>query len=88
MPYGADVIIRQHHGSLSGNDFPERFSQRLSPLSIVLMVAEEAAFLIIKETEKEDEKSFYKKTEIVKNIKAKFSSRRFLKVVDALEEAL
>ncbi|MBL7664089.1 MAG: HD domain-containing protein [Bacteriovoracaceae bacterium] len=48
MPIGADQIIRQHHGSHNGVGFPRDFSQSLSPLTIVFMVAEEFAHIFLK----------------------------------------
>lgn len=87
MPYGVEILIRQHHGSVNGAGFPNEYSQRLSPLSIVLMVAEEAAFLVIDAAEKGD-KNCLKKSYISKAIREKFKSHRFVKIIEGLEESL
>lgn len=48
-PLGADTIIKQHHGMISGVGFEDKkFSNNLSPLAIVFMIAEEYAAAILR----------------------------------------
>lgn len=47
-PLGADTIIKQHHGMMGGIGFEsKKFSNNLSPLAIVFIIAEEYAASIL-----------------------------------------
>lgn len=48
-PYESSVIIKQHHGSLSGVGFPTEISSKLLPLSKLLMAAQEISYQILVE---------------------------------------
>lgn len=83
MPMGADSIIRQHHGVLNGIGFSESFSGNLSPLTILFIVAEECAHLVLKT---EDEK--LNKQKIMFGLEQKFKTTRFKKMLEAVEMVL
>ena len=41
IPLGAEVLIKQHHGSTTGRGFVDRVSPSISPLAAVFITAEE-----------------------------------------------
>jgi HD-GYP domain-containing protein (c-di-GMP phosphodiesterase class II) len=54
LPMGADIIIKQHHGSLDGRGFVTNFSSQLSPLAQVFLVAEDFSRIVIEKKESGD----------------------------------
>jgi len=83
MPMGADTIIRQHHGVLNGLGFSETFSGNLSPLTLVFIVAEECAHLVLKSKFKQ-----LNRMKILYEMEQKFKTTRFKKMLDALGEVI
>lgn len=79
-PMGADQIIRQHHGQLNGIGFSEHYGANVSPMSVVLIVAEEFTRIILKQ-----EAGPFKKEDMLKDLKAEFSTSRFSKVIEKLQ---
>jgi response regulator RpfG family c-di-GMP phosphodiesterase len=53
-PMGADIVVKQHHGSKIGLGLPETFPGTISPLAIVLGVAETFVDFYIKGMERGD----------------------------------
>ncbi|MBA2405010.1 MAG: hypothetical protein H0V66_09585 [Bdellovibrionales bacterium] len=49
-PYEASLIIKQHHGSMSGVGLPTEISAKILPLSKCLMTAQEVAYQILMES--------------------------------------
>lgn len=47
VPLGLETIIKQHHGARDGIGF-DSFSQNISPLALVFLVADEWATLMLK----------------------------------------
>ncbi len=47
-PMGADAIIKQHHGAHNGVGFPDAYSNSISPLAMVFIVAEEYVHYLLK----------------------------------------
>ena len=83
MPMGADTIIRQHHGALNGLGFSESYCGNLSPLTLVFIVAEECAHLVLKS-------KFEKlnRIKIIYEMEQKFKTNRFKKMLNALEAVI
>ena len=52
-PIGVDRIIRQHHGALNGIGFSEHHYDKLCPLTKCLLSAQEAAYMILTQPEKD-----------------------------------
>ena len=80
-PIGVDAIIKQHHGSKSGNSLSE-LSPSISPLAIVLIIAEEWALAIMKNQEMDIEQD---SEAVIQLLKAKYTHPTFAKVIPALE---
>jgi len=78
-PIGVEQIIKQHHGSINGIGFSEHYSQNISPMAIVFVLAEDFVDALIQSGEK-----FDVKTQIHK-MKEKYSTQRFRKILEVLE---
>jgi HD-GYP domain-containing protein (c-di-GMP phosphodiesterase class II) len=79
-PMGADQIIRQHHGMLNGMGFSEHFGANLSPMAIVLIIADECARLMLTHPQ-QNSMTFY-----VQQLKVTFATTRFQKILEILEK--
>lgn len=78
-PMGVEQIIKQHHGSLNGVGFSEHFSQNISPMAIVLILAEDFVTDII-----ERGRDFSVGTKVAQ-MREKYTTQRFKKILDVLE---
>lgn len=83
LPMGADTIIRQHHGVLNGHGFSDTYSGNLSPLTLVFIVAEECAHLVLKSKFEE-----LNRMKILYDMEQKFKTSRFKKMLDALDKVI
>lgn len=81
-PIGTDIIIMQHHGSASGQGFAKTFTNSVSPLAIVFIVAEEFTNLILEHNTAEDIASH--KTEMIEKLNQKFTRSKFQKIIETL----
>lgn len=80
IPMGVDAIIRQHHGSVTGMGFSEFYSGNLSPLSLIFIVSEQFTHMIL------DEESQFNFNKALVQIKEKFPTKRFEKIIKAIAE--
>lgn len=64
-PYEASLIIKQHHGSVSGVGLPQEISSKILPLSKCFMTAQEIAYQILME-------SYRHPIDVLSDIKLKF----------------
>ena len=80
-PIGSDIIIRQHHGSRSGVGFPTFFSQDISPLAIIFIVAQDLTDRILEC----NGESFNLRIALQK-MREKFKPRQYHKIIDTLEK--
>ncbi len=51
-PYESSMIIKQHHGSLTGVGLPKEISPAILPLTKCLMTAQEISYQILMESER------------------------------------
>lgn len=79
-PMGADSIIRQHHGIPHGVGFSEHYGANLSPMTIVFVLAEDFVDHIIESGEN------LKVEEKIKQMRERYSTQRFKKIIDILED--
>lgn len=82
IPFGADTIVKQHHGSRNGIGL-NNLSQNISPLAIVFIVAEEWALLALKN---EDLEHKMDRTAIVNHLRTKYNLPAFKKVLAVLDQ--
>lgn len=82
IPLGVDTIIKQHHGSVSGKGF-NSFPQSISPLAIIFLVADEWVSNILRAQQNNHEIT---KNELMNNVKHKYKTLSFEKVINAFEK--
>jgi len=80
IPYGAEVIIKQHHGSKDGVGL-SKISMAISPLAIIFMFAEEWANIILKT---ESKSSRPNKKEVIMKLHQKYNIPAFNKILPIL----
>ncbi len=79
-PIGVDTIIRQHHGIVNGIGFPKKYSNEISPLAIVFIVAEEFTDLFL------SGKDFPDVSEIVSQLESKLTGFKYRKALKCLRD--
>lgn len=84
-PIGVDVIINQHHGMTNGIGFTDHFREDISPLSKVIMIAEEVAEGILEQIRKKD-KDLFNREELLPKLREKYKSHSYRKIIDSLEK--
>lgn len=82
-PIGSDVIIFQHHGMLRGQGFSQTFSNDLSPLAIIFIIAEEFSHMVL--LDENIEGLGNKKEMMIKSLYEKFPRSKYAKIINALE---
>jgi hypothetical protein len=83
LPMGADIIIKQHHGTHNGLGFKESPGIDISPLAAVFMVSEEFATMLLLSDKKPTTK------EIMERMHKRFPKHpRFNALLDAFEKSL
>ncbi len=85
-PMGADMIITQHHGMINGKGFATNFKDDISPLSKIMIVAEDVAVSILS-MYKEEEKVKVDKSRIIERLERKYKNYTYKKVIAAFEKA-
>ena len=78
-PGGADVIIKQHHGTTNGIGFTEGYNSNLSKYAIVLIVLESFVMRLLDFKSKEDSIKA-----IIEEFYEEFTQPSYKKVMDAL----
>lgn len=87
-PIGADMIITQHHGMTSGQGFAVNYKDDISPLSKIMIIAEEVSTNILIEHEKSDGQKINVNREAMTNhLKERFRNHTYKKVIDAFEQS-
>ena len=88
-PMGADMIITQHHGMANGRGFAINFKDDISPLSKIMIIAEEiTTYILIHNSEvKASEKINVDKVKIGKVLVEKFKTHTYKKIIEAFSKA-
>ncbi|MBF0361181.1 MAG: hypothetical protein HQK49_09230 [Oligoflexia bacterium] len=81
IPFGADTIVKQHHGNKNGKSLSD-ISLGISPMAIVFIFAEEYAHMILT---REDSSSEVDNYAIVKMLSSKYNLPAFNKVLPVLK---
>jgi response regulator RpfG family c-di-GMP phosphodiesterase len=84
-PMGADMIICQHHGMTSGQGFAVNFKDDISPLSKIMIIAEDIGTGILV-NENDSGKVVINKKTITKRLSEKYRNHTYRKVIDAFNE--
>ncbi|MDO9181746.1 MAG: hypothetical protein Q7U04_05030 [Bacteriovorax sp.] len=82
IPFGVDTIIKQHHGSKSGEGLNKIYKD-LSPLAVVFILAEEWARLSFESLETE---KVLNKAKIVQQLHQKYNTQVFHKILPHLND--
>ena len=87
-PSGVDVLLRQHHGTLNGVGFTERYSASISPMAIAFIVVERFVSLLLELSE--DQFINYKTylPNIFGTLRSIFQVPSYKRVIDTLEMVL
>lgn len=85
-PMGADMIVTQHHGMTSGEGFAVNYKDDISPLSKIMIIAEEVATNIIMNTKDSREKIVVNKKVIMDHLYEKYKNHTYKKIIRSLEE--
>lgn len=79
-PAESAIIIKQHHGSLSGLGFPKQIEKGILGLSIILIAAQEIAYSII-EGQNDTKKA-------ISDLKTRQKNPEILKLIDEFEKCV
>jgi hypothetical protein len=87
-PMGADMIITQHHGMTSGQGFAVNFKDDISPLSKIIIIAEDVATGMIHQLkdEKQDKKNIVNKEQICQRLYERYKNHTYKKIIDAFTQ--
>lgn len=82
-PMGSDMIATQHHGMTNGVGFAVNFKDDISPLSKIIIIAEETASFVLNELKKKEDgaKPNVKKEVIVARLMEKFKNHTYKKLI-------
>jgi response regulator RpfG family c-di-GMP phosphodiesterase len=83
-PLGSDVIIMQHHGMISGQGYAKAFTNSISPLAIVFIIAEEFAHNILEHGNYE--KLAADKDGMLNKISIKFPRSNYQRIIETLRD--
>ena len=87
-PVGADMIITQHHGMTSGRGFAVNFKDDISPLTKIIIIAEDVCSSILNSTSDSGPgKIKVNKSAIADNLLEKYRSHSYKKVIEAFRES-
>ncbi|MFN8370944.1 MAG: hypothetical protein U0T83_10020 [Bacteriovoracaceae bacterium] len=89
IPIGADIILKQHHGATHGVGFVKNYTDDISPLAKVFIIAEAYVTEILREqnypiTDKLDFSKINKK-EIIMDLNSKFKKSSYRKIIEVLD---
>lgn len=84
-PMGADMIITQHHGMTGGQGFAVSYKDDISPLSKIMIIAEDAATGMLIKIEEGDKKNAVNKSVIIERLLERYRNHTYKKIIDALE---
>lgn len=84
-PIGADMIITQHHGMTNGQGFAVHFKDDISPLSKVIIVAEDITQSILSRL-RALEKDLLQRDELIPRLRERYKNHTYQKIIDAFEK--
>lgn len=83
-PSGIDLLIKQHHGMGNGVGFTTDFSDNISPLSKVLIVAESFVECGLREASRTDHKFKMDIPKAIEDLHKKYPKHTYRKIIDTL----
>jgi HD-GYP domain-containing protein (c-di-GMP phosphodiesterase class II) len=85
-PLGADMIITQHHGMTSGQGFAVNFKDDISPLSKIIIVAEDIASGMLQDLKDGDKKAALNTESISNRLNERYKNHTYKKIIEAFKE--
>lgn len=85
-PMGADMIVTQHHGVTSGKGFAVNYKDDISPLSKIMIIAEDVASEILTRLKNGDKKKLSDKEVYLESLRAKYKNHSYKKIIVAFEQ--
>ena len=85
-PMGSDMIITQHHGMVSGRGFAVNYKDDISPLSKIIIIAEDIASGIIQDIEAGNKKDAIDIDRITKRLYERYSYQSYKKIIDTFQK--
>ena len=82
-PLGADMIVTQHHGMTNGQGFAVNYKDDISPLSKIIIIAEDIATDILTRIKNGDKKKLADKETYLVRLRERYKNHTYKKIVDA-----
>lgn len=85
VPMGVSQLVKEHHGSKSGNGFPDKMFTTISPIAIMFIVVEHFVkeFLLLAPAPQKEEVE-----EVLRNLSAKYSKGTYAQTIKVLKKAI
>lgn len=85
VPMGVSQLIKEHHGSKSGNGFPDKMFTTISPIAIMFIVVENFVkeFLMLAPAPRREEVE-----QVLRNLSAKYSKGTYAQTIKILKKAI
>jgi HD-GYP domain-containing protein (c-di-GMP phosphodiesterase class II) len=85
VPMGVSQLIKEHHGSKTGNGFPDKMFTTISPLAIMFIVVESFVkeFLFLAPAPKKEEVE-----QVLRNLSAKYTKGTYAQTIKILKKAI
>lgn len=81
-PMGADSIIMQHHGMINGQGFAVTYKDDISPLSKIMIIAEDISTNVLQNTGPKGKININKEA-IVEHLSERYRNHTYKKIIDA-----
>ncbi len=85
-PMGADMIISQHHGMMNGRGFAVNYKDDISPLSKVIIIAEDTANGILQDIADGNKKDSLNPEKLIKRLNARYTYQSYRKIIATISE--
>jgi HD-GYP domain-containing protein (c-di-GMP phosphodiesterase class II) len=85
-PMGADMIVMQHHGMTSGVGFAVNYKDDISPLSKIMIIAEEVCSNILADIDNTEKKFTINMKAMVEHLNERYRNHTYRKIIEAFEQ--
>jgi HD-GYP domain-containing protein (c-di-GMP phosphodiesterase class II) len=85
-PMGADMIVAQHHGMTGGQGFAVNYKDDISPLSKIIIIAEDITVHMLIEIEAGNRKLSVNKELIIERLEERYKNHSYRKIINAFKE--
>ncbi|MBC74726.1 MAG: hypothetical protein CME64_01805 [Halobacteriovoraceae bacterium] len=85
-PMGADMIITQHHGMTNGQGFAVNYKDDISPLSKIIIIAEDIATDILARLKAGDAKKIADNDSYLERLRERYKNHTYKKIIEAFRE--